>query len=455
MERVKAGINAGRKREFFIFCSLSGLAFASLACLLAFFSRREEDRRRLELEYKAWQTSSAVMEYYQSDADLGAVLPFGISAFGIYDDSGRAVKRSQAAPASLRLESPSGEDIVVGQGSVRLTRRIGQPGMGMGMMGGRKGPDVQPRGRGRMPEPGGMPPDDPPLPMGGRQRVLYVEFPSGDYERQELVYRSAGIAVLLAIGGLYALIVWLYRRTLVLAERDERNRELVQLGEAARTIAHEIKNPLGVIRLQCVTLAKLLGEERKANIDIISQETERLTALTDKIGDFLRSQGGTPERVELVSWSRAFAARGGLGWSSEAKGECGVLIDPSRLESVIGNLASNAREASGGGTRGVEIRVAQEGGKVRLDLLDRGAGVPPELAQRIFDPFFTTKARGSGIGLSLARKFAQEAGGRLEFRRREGGGSQFSLFLPAVKADAQNTFPLPKRGFRVIVFPCP
>lgn len=432
---MKAEINAARKREFIVFCILSGLALAGLAGLLAFFSQREGDRRRLELEYRAWQTSSAVMEYYQSGADIEASLPFGISAFGIYDESGRALKRSPRAPESISLEDPDTEAIEVGRGSVRLTRRLGQPGMGMGMgmMGGRKRPGEQPRGRLRMPGPSGIPPEGPPPPVNGRQRILYVELSSGNYERQELAYRTAGVAVLLAIAGLYALVAWLFRRTLVLAERDERNRELVQLGEAARTIAHEIKNPLAVIRLQCVTLAKLLGEERKANLDIISAETERLTALTDKIGDFLRSQRGNPERLGLSAWSRGFAERNGLGWSSEAKGECVVLIDPGRLESVMGNLASNAREASGGGVQGIELALAREGGKARLDLLDRGTGVPPEIAERIFDPFFTTKARGSGIGLPLARKFAQEAGGKLEFRRREGGGSQFSLVLPIAK----------------------
>jgi two-component system sensor histidine kinase HydH len=444
VDRVKQDISSGRKREFLIFCVLSGIAFAFLSGLFVFFAAREGARRRLELEYRAWQTSSAVMEYYQSGADIDTALPFEVMAFGLYDEAGDSVRKTGKAPLSLRLDGFSGEKIELAGDSVILIRRLGQPGMGMGpgMMGGRNRAnrrqqqmDGAPSDPMREPGSGAVPPDARPSPVLGRQRerILYIEFSSGDFERQEIVYRIGAIAIILAIAGLYALVLWLYRRTLVLGERDEKNRELVQLGEAARTIAHEIKNPLGVIRLQCVTLGKLLGEERKANIGIIAQETERLAALTDKIGDFLRSQRGNPERIGLVEWSRSFASRNGLSWNFEGKGGCEVSIDPSRLESVMGNLTSNARE-SGGAIEGIEIRLSREGGKARLDVLDRGAGVPPEIAERIFDPFFTTKSRGSGIGLSLVRKFAQEAGGRIEYRKREGGGSQFSLYLPLAKA---------------------
>jgi signal transduction histidine kinase len=78
------------------------------------------------------------------------------------------------------------------------------------------------------------------------------------------------------------------------------------------------------------------------------------------------------------------------------------------------------------------VELGRRGKKWEIEVLDRGSGIPPEIAPRVFEPFFTTKERGSGIGLALARRIVEEAGGTLSYRGRLGGGSIFTIALPAL-----------------------
>jgi signal transduction histidine kinase len=394
----------------------------------------------LDIEYEAFQISSAVMDDFIDGDELETDLPFGILAFGIYDSAGKSLRKSEELPDLLSDEDRGHDSFTISGGRLKLVRRLGQAGMGRMLGSGRRAgeergdPEKAPIGQNRRSMQNPMQaPMDGSLPGALRRDglSLYIELPSGDFERREFLFAIAFFIGLAAVSGLYFLVLMLYRRNLVFADREERTRELIQLGEAARTIAHEIKNPLSIIQLQCATLAKLLPAERSRNLDIIMDESGRLNALTDTIGDFLRSDRGNPETLEAGAWIADFAERNALPLSLEIKGNPRVLIDPRRLESMLGNLAKNAREASGGGGS-VEMRAWNQGPRVHIEVLDRGPGIGPDVAEQMFRPFFTTKARGSGIGLSLARKFAQEAGGSLDYKKREGGGSVFSLLLPSV-----------------------
>lgn len=265
--------------------------------------------------------------------------------------------------------------------------------------------------------------------------------------------RYALVFVLFFLAAFFSIIFLLVvyaRRLVAYRERDRETAQLVQLGEAARTLAHEIKNPLGIIRVQCATLRRTVPEDRARNISVIEEETGRLTLLTDRLRDFISSSAGKPEARPAARYLEECARRydGSIAVIPYDGPAVSVSIDPSRMMQVLDNLIANAREATAGreATAVSEASAPREAAAelpelsltVRRNLAvfsvaDRGPGISEENRGRVFEPFFTTKARGSGIGLALSRRFMEQAGGTLSFAPRQGGGCAFSASLPCSK----------------------
>jgi signal transduction histidine kinase len=109
-----------------------------------------------------------------------------------------------------------------------------------------------------------------------------------------------------------------------------------------------------------------------------------------------------------------------------------VRFDSTLLRLVVDNLVRNAYESyrEGEDNRPVEVVLARERGRITIAVRDRGRGIPADLADKVFDPFFTDKIHGSGIGLSLARRFVEAARGTLTLAPRAGGGTEARIVLP-------------------------
>jgi signal transduction histidine kinase len=307
------------------------------------------------------------------------------------------------------------------------------PGM-MGMMGRMWG---GPHRRGEGPNPGlrqgpgrGFPQPSPSSPLAaGAPRVLFLELAAGRYLARQRLFRLAQALVPLALAGLGALVAAQYRRNSEYRRRLAAQTELARLGEISRTLSHEIKNPLSAIRLQTGLLKKTLPGERHGDLRIIEEEIQRLALLTERVGDFVRDPRGEPQDLDLDLFLRELALRydGRLRYRPEAGGPVRVRVDPQRLRSVMENLISNALESGEGE---VELRCGAQRHRAELSVLDRGAGIPPEIRAKVFDPFFTSKTKGSGIGLAVARRFVEAAGGQLLLERRPGGGTAARVLLP-------------------------
>ena len=264
-----------------------------------------------------------------------------------------------------------------------------------------------------------------------RLEVRQAEYFRGERARSFLLPASLLAILALALGARR-----LIARNAQYRADLEAQRNLVVLGTAAATLAHEIKNPLLSIRLQTSLLAKTLPAPTPEELGLIDAEVERLGSLSRRIGDFLRDPRGEPVALSLADIATECARRV-LGAEIELEGPGvprPVAADPERLRSIVENLVRNALE-SGGRTEDIRIRLDGDADRARLEILDRGRGIEGANVDRLFDPFYTTKSSGSGIGLAVSRRFARAAGGEVVIETREGGGARSLLFLPFAAAD--------------------
>lgn len=213
--------------------------------------------------------------------------------------------------------------------------------------------------------------------------------------------------------------------------------------EAAKRIAHEIKNPLTPIRMSLETLlaasekhpeavAPLLAQSGRAVLD----EVARLTRIVDEFSTFARlpKPSLAPVDVSLVGpkvASLVAQAWEGSGVQLLVDVEPGVvaLADEDQLNQVLQNLLKNAREAMDGRTGTITLRVKQVENACEVSVLDEGPGLPDEVKKNLFTPYFSTKATGTGLGLSIAARIAHEHGGSLRAHSGDRGAS-FILTLP-------------------------
>ena len=460
-------------RSFKSLAVLVALALSLAIALAVLFVRQVMERNRAMIEFHVFRVMAGILDEYSGSRSFTPSDWPGLAGFALYDESGSPFMRYGSAPERLpnpgAIPFPGVSDL--SGSSMTIIRRTGSgPGpevpsptapeergfmRGMRPMMGasRAGPSV------RMPhmllKRGGIPGIAAP---GG------AESGSGEFIKG-FVYIDYGVAGMLREGR-YALVFVLFflaaffsiifllvvyaRRLVAYRERDRETAQLVQLGEAARTLAHEIKNPLGIIRVQCATLRRTVPEDRARNISVIEEETGRLTLLTDRLRDFISSSAGKPEARPAARYLEECARRydGSIAVIPYDGPAVSVSIDPSRMMQVLDNLIANAREATAGreATAVSEASAPREAAAelpelsltVRRNLAvfsvaDRGPGISEENRGRVFEPFFTTKARGSGIGLALSRRFMEQAGGTLSFAPRQGGGCAFSASLPCSK----------------------
>jgi two-component system sensor histidine kinase HydH len=204
---------------------------------------------------------------------------------------------------------------------------------------------------------------------------------------------------------------------------------------ASRTLTHEIRNPLGVLKAQEALLRRTLPPEFAQDVAVIGEEVDRLKTLTDRVRDWLSDPRGRPAVFDAPSELRRIVNR--LPWKIETvftDGEIPVRMDPILFASAVENLIRNAVESQEDlDSPPPVVDCRTRGRRVRITVDDRGRGLPKVSRASLFDPFYTTKTRGSGVGLPLARQLVEAAGGRLEIGNREGGGVRAVIDLPREK----------------------
>lgn len=238
-----------------------------------------------------------------------------------------------------------------------------------------------------------------------------------------------------------------------------RSERLAALGQLSAGLAHEIRNPLGVIKGSAEILTQKLGESNPLAAELagyISSETNRLSALVTRFLDFARPLHAdlTPQDITAVL-DRALndVAQFWKGASVRVEKDYQanlplVPLDEGLCEQVFLNIVQNAYDAmvNDGGVLRVKVRRSAAGGRnggrvdgVEVRIEDTGPGIPPDLREQIFNPFVTTKKSGVGLGLSIVSKIIDGHNGTIRIESpgtapAEGTaspGACFVIFLPA------------------------
>ncbi len=212
--------------------------------------------------------------------------------------------------------------------------------------------------------------------------------------------------------------------------------------DAARRIAHEIKNPLTPIKLAAERLLRRyrnddpdLGASLEDAVDIIVREVSHLQGMVDEFSRFARMKRPQPAQVDLdqLVTDTVHLYEGlkeGVDVGAEVQSAASeAWLDGEQLKQVLINLLDNAVESIEPPGE-VRVRVARDNGALRIQVADTGRGIPPEAREKLFLPHFSTKGRGTGLGLSIVRRIIAEHHGTIRVSDNHPHGTVFTVEIP-------------------------
>ena len=233
-----------------------------------------------------------------------------------------------------------------------------------------------------------------------------------------------------------------YTREVLQAER------LTLVGRFARSIVHDLKNPLNIIGIsaEMAAMDNATRNDRRTARDRIRKQIDRLSDMINELLEFTRGSSSTVVLAkssyadfvhQLLEEIRPESAAKSVAVELENEPPAvGLLMNPKRLAHVFYNIVHNACDAMpDGGT--IKLRFEQTDRHVITEIEDTGRGVAPEIEPRLFEAFATYgKAQGTGLGLSICKKIIEDHSGKISSRTEPARGAIFSFSLPLHKEDA-------------------
>jgi signal transduction histidine kinase len=225
-------------------------------------------------------------------------------------------------------------------------------------------------------------------------------------------------------------------------QRDAAQRDrLSALGRLSTVVAHEIRNPLMIIKASLRVLREgnaPLPECREAMTDI-DDEVARLNRVVNEVLDFARP---IPVERAVTDLNVVCAGAAQAAMSAGAEPRITLHLDPElptvmtdaeRFRTALVNILANARQAAaarGPSPAPVELRTARQERRVAVEVQDRGTGIEPRDLPHVFDPYFTTRRTGTGLGLAISKNIVEALGGTITVSSRPGEGTIVRIELP-------------------------
>lgn len=287
--------------------------------------------------------------------------------------------------------------------------------------------------------------------------VIYgvIEISQDVTDQYRVVQRSIIVIMLVAVGLMVFLFVMLTlivrrgerilleraKRQKLLEEQLQQSEKLASIGQMVAILAHEIRNPLGIIKSSAEVLSKKENPDKSRMKKLCGVIVEEATRLSSVLSDFLEfarpklpqlratSMYDLLERVQR-NLEQELKARGITWRTKNSYGrDVTFLADPDLLYQAFLNIAMNAFAAmENGGT--VEVSIGTDADTIWVDFLDSGKGIKEEHLGKIFTPFFTTHQMGTGLGLSVVHNIVTAHGGRVEVASEYGRWTRFRVILP-------------------------
>jgi signal transduction histidine kinase len=225
-------------------------------------------------------------------------------------------------------------------------------------------------------------------------------------------------------------------------EAAARNSELKAAGRLAAEIAHQLKNPLGIINNAAYSLQRGLKEGKRdvsQQIEIIREEIERSDRIITQLMGYAQLSEGRVEKLNVVeeverAINEALPAGANYAISVERdfdENPPPLMMQRSHLSAILVNLLQNSREAmNGNGHISISVHTLT-GNEVEIVVGDSGPGIPADKVNQVFEAYYTDKEKGTGLGLAIVRHNVDLYGGTVRIESKLGKGARFILLFPA------------------------
>jgi signal transduction histidine kinase len=215
-------------------------------------------------------------------------------------------------------------------------------------------------------------------------------------------------------------------------ESLQRVERLRAIGELSARVAHDLRNPLGIIKnaVELIEMSSndITDEKLKKRINMIKNATERMSRQITDVLDFARTRPLQLEKnslIEILDSSLKSIVIGSVK-ISKPQNDVSIICDSKQLEVVFNNILTNAIQALEN-SGGIKVRITENEDDISIEIEDSGPGIPEDMIEQIFDPLFTTKSIGTGLGLVSCKNIVEQHNGTITVRNKP---TIFEIKLP-------------------------